>query len=294
MKKISSVLCCLILTTVGFSQVNSPPQTVPISTTASGAGSHSPNYGNLSPDYSPVSIGRGGVGNPTIDYRKPNKQEQKVLEVESSYADKFKTFLEKKNTGIFRLLTNDCGRDNRILYATPECTEYTMPGGGAAFSFRANTHRIWRLADLTYKDGSFLAGSKNSHGIIGNLGDLDIETLTLESPTVRDLNAFTPVKKRKLFKAQFEKIEKGINFNNVPFSNRAEIKENSTYLLRVIAYQSRWAYGDFYYDRRIDILVAFRVIKKDDDGLTILWTRLNKKSSPRIDLEMPEEEAKKD
>nr|MBA3334881.1 hypothetical protein [Acidobacteriota bacterium] len=66
--------------------------------------------------------------------------------------------------------------------------------------------------------------------------------------------------------------------------------ENTTYVLRSIAYDGKYfravegvAYNEFAFDKRRDVTVAFRIVRKDSDGsVTILWKEILRKNSPKI------------
>jgi hypothetical protein len=77
------------------------------------------------------------------------------------------------------------------------------------------------------------------------------------------------------------------------YKKTAPVVENATYALRVIAYKGNIlrTYRGFVFDmlagdKRIDLTLAFRVVRKDDDGgVTIIWRELARRESPRIKFE---------
>jgi hypothetical protein len=235
-------------------------------------------------------------------YRKPNERELKTVAVESEIIEKYKTFLSKNNTGIFRLMPDfGCNENKNVVVIKEECQKYSMPGGGSSFSFRRNTYRLRRLADLAFKDNIFFSGGKYTQGIIGVMGDVDLEKISINSVGIKQLSEFVPAAEYSAIEKQFKKIEQGLIVSGVLFSNKLKSKENITYVLRSIAYRGksyqaiadRLVYDEFEFDKRFDILVAFRVLKKEKDGgLIILWKELERKESPKI--EFPKEETKKD
>lgn len=161
----------------------------------------------------------------------------------------------------------------------------------SAYSFRKNTYRLWRLADLVYREGIFFAGGRYTQGIIGALGDVELDKVSLNSKGVKQLSEFVPIDEYKEIEQQYKKIEHGVVVNGIPFSNKLKIKENATYILRSIAYQgksyttvaARITYNEFDFDKRFDVLVAFRVLKKDkDQSVIILWKELERKESPKL------------
>jgi hypothetical protein len=235
-------------------------------------------------------------------YRKPTEKELKLVAVNTEFIEKYRTFLSKENTGIFRLIPDfGCNENRNIVVVKEECTKYSMPGSGSAFSFRKNGYRLWRLADLIYRENVLFSGSRYTQGILGALGDVDLEGLSLSSAGVKQLREFVPPSEYKVIEQQYKKIERGIIVGNVFFSNKMKVKEDSTYILRSIAYRgksytsvgTRVTYDEFEFDKRFDILIGFRVVKKDQDGsLLILWKELERKESPKLQFPKENEQAK--
>src|SRR5215204_3082397 len=122
-------------------------------------------------------------------FRKPTEQELKLVAVDPELFEKYKNFLAKDKTGIFRLMPDfGCNENRNVVVAKEECTKYSMPGSGSAYSFRKDNYRIWRLADLVYKEGVFYAGSRYAQGIIGVLGDFELDQISLNSGGVKQLS----------------------------------------------------------------------------------------------------------
>ncbi len=126
-----------------------------------------------------------------------------------------------------------------------------------------------------------------------SLGDLNLETITLETKGIKYISDFQPaldlIKAKELDYVLANTIEK----DGFKYKNQILIKTNDVYILRSIAYQGRiirflngFPYNEFDYDKRKDIIVAFKVVRIDDDGsVTILWKQLSSKDSPKIDIE---------
>ena len=85
------------------------------------------------------------------------------------------------------------------------------------------------------------------------------------------------------------------------YSNQADIVLDSTYLLRIIAYKNDnnlqrrlsklpaspndpvHVFEKLQNDNRLDLTIAFRIIRKDEHGnLTIIWRELDRKKPPVI------------
>lgn len=289
-------MCFLILSKTVFSQSSSTSQTILPSPPAQAA---SRVFENNTNSDSSNSDGYGGamrraIGAKKIEplYRKPTASELEFLKVEENLKDKYKQFLSQKNTGIFTLMPDlGCANDTKVVVATGICLQLTLPGAGASYSFRKNMYRLKRLADISFTDNQFLSKGKYAQGIIGNLGDVDIEKISLDSQGVKEINEFVPEKEKELIGTQYKKLEKGVIVNNILFSNKLKAVENSTFILRNVAYDTKhytaidgvWTYNEFEFDKRTDVLVAFRVLKKNEDGsLVILWKKLAERKSPKV------------
>jgi hypothetical protein len=224
-------------------------------------------------------------------YRIPSEQEQKSIAPDAEDQSRFADILKNKNAGLLRLMP-DLGCDEVTLQASrsERCDELTIPGGGAAFSFRTRTHRPWRFADLIYDGRSFLAFGQGSQGFLANIGDVELDQLNDSSPGMKFMTDFVPA-------TQFEKIRD----QNQAFSNRVidgdhvyskvvPVKMNVTYLMRSIAYKAYVErefegvrFNELSFDKRTDVLVAFRVVRMSPDrSVTLLWRELRNIDSPKI------------
>jgi len=231
-------------------------------------------------------------------YRKPSAKELQILAVEKELLQENRHFLNAKNTGIFRLVPDlGCNENKNVVTASEICLKYSMPGNGSGFSFRKGYHRIWRMSDLIYKENLFVTGSRYTLGIIGNLGDIELSKISLSAEVVKSLDDFSVANEYKAIENQYGKLSNGMILNNVFFSNRTRIAENSTYLLRSVAYRTKsfvvagvgGTYNEFEFDKRIDTLIAFKVLKIDGDGsVIILWKKLREKESPKLKFEQKE------
>lgn len=224
-------------------------------------------------------------------YRTPTREELETLspniEDKSRYAD----FLRQPNTGLIKLARDaGCAENTRIVVATPECLKYTMPGAGSSFSFRTKNYRLRRLADLTFTDNSFQATGVLLHGIFVKIGDVPLEKVTLQTNGLDFLMNFQPETDYEKARVIDRQLSEGIFKDNFQYRRGFYAVENTTYVLRSIAYDGKYfravegvAYNEFAFDKRRDVTVAFRIVRKDaDGGVTILWKELLRKDSPKI------------
>jgi len=140
-----------------------------------------------------------------------------------------------------------------------------------------------------------------SHEILVDLGDVPIEHVTLESPGVDVLNSFTPGTEFEAANKQFRDIATGIRSGPWNLSRSIMPQSDRTYAIRVVAFDNKdniqkrliqrrgrpdltlWMFQGIQSDKRIDVIVTFRVIRVEEDGnITILWKQLTRKKSPVI------------
>jgi hypothetical protein len=152
-------------------------------------------------------------------------------------------FLNQPDTGLIRLLP-------REKYDTATFKEnkksITLRGGGAYYSFVRLTHEYGYGSDIELANGMLISGFTGGHSrSLINLGDIPLETVSLETPAAKEL---ANVSNKKSSQSQ------------VP------LKLNSTYLLRSVD------------SAPSDILVAFKVVRIDSDESAIILWKLLKKS----------------
>lgn len=229
-------------------------------------------------------------------YRKPSEKELEAVLVEQELKQKYKDFLDDKDTGITHIVKDvGCAESQLVIVVSGDCLKYSMPGNGSAFSFRVNNYRIPRLADINFDGTYFKSRSIWQHGILVNIGDVPLETVNLQLPILKYLEDFRPALEYQNALSLENEINAGIRRQNLFYSRKVFAVENATFLLRSIAYRgiSRrsvegFVYNEFDYDKRKDIIIAFRIVRKYSDGsITILWKKLSSKTSPKL---LPETE----
>ncbi|MGI8638835.1 MAG: hypothetical protein ACR2MG_02630 [Pyrinomonadaceae bacterium] len=224
-------------------------------------------------------------------YRKPSKKELKAVAPKPELFEKYAEFLRQPNTGLTKLINDSgCADNAKIVVATDECLKYTMPGAGSSYSFRVENYRIPRLADLIFTENSFQASGILLHGIFVNIGDVRLDKVTLQTVGLKYLLDFQPEVDYAKAGEIDRQLSKGIRKDKFLYRRGLNAVENTTFVLRSIAYDGKYLraaggviYNEFSFDKRRDVIVAFRIVDKDDDGnVTILWKELANKKSPRI------------
>lgn len=223
-------------------------------------------------------------------YRKPKKDESKLLAVNREDLKKYARFLRLSDTGLTKLMMDrGCAEYTSVLNVSEECVKYTMPGAGSSFSFRTENYRIRRLSDLTYREDGFHSLGVLSHSLLAHIGDVPLEEITIETDGLRFLNAFETVTDFEQAREKDRRLIDGIETDGFFYSRKAEALENATYVLRVVAYRGSYyraaqgfVYDELDFDERRDVTVAFRVVRRETDSVTILWKVLSNQKSPAI------------
>ena len=133
-------------------------------------------------------------------YREPTDRELESLAVDPVDAEKYADFLRSPNTGIFKLVPDrGCAASTSVISANEQCLKYTMPGNGSAFSFRKESYRIPRVADILYSDGMFRTTGVLQHSMLSNIGDLPMESISDQTDGMRYLTALVPSRSHEFF-----------------------------------------------------------------------------------------------
>ena len=224
-------------------------------------------------------------------YRKTTDKELQLLAPNAEDLRKYDDFLRQSNTGIIKLAEDKgCSENLNVMITTPDCSTYSMPGAGSSFSFRVNDYRIPRLADITFSQNSFQATGINLHGIFVELGDVPLEQVNLQTKGLEFPVNFNAEPDSQKARELDQQLIKGIENNGFLYSRSIGIKNNMTYVLRSIAYRGKYlrtenklTYNELDFDKRNDVIIAFRVVRLEEDGsVTILWKQLAKQDSPKI------------
>lgn len=305
MKKVILFWGLFLLCFTGSFAQTSTPTPVPVPTPdkpsrAAQAIEQAGTFGAVNPGYAPGSIEfRQMILQMSVRplYRKPTKDELKVVAPDSDLRNKFADFLRREDTGLFKFVVDyGCARNDKIVAATENCLKFTMPGAGNSYSFRTNNYRIRRLADLTFTGKSFYVTGILTHGILVNIGDVPLENITLQTAGTKFLSEFQPVSDlEKAVEIERELIS-GIKKDGFLYSRALSAVENTTYLLRSIAYNGKIlravrgiTYNELDFDKRKDVIIAFRVVRRDEDGsVTILWKELLEKDAPKLKRKLTE------
>lgn len=224
-------------------------------------------------------------------YRKPNGKELVALAPSEAWLKRYADMLREPKTGIFKLVPDSgCTNNLRVVDAREGCLKYSLPGSGNSYSFRTESYRIRHLADLTYDGENVFLTGIFMHAIITDLGDVPLEQVSSEAPGMKFLSDFKPSATAHEVGLIDHTFLKGIEVKGYRYAKSVPVKANSTYGFRGVAYRGKVVrsvqglrYNELDYDDREDVLIAFRIVERTEDGsITIVWRQLSELEAPRI------------
>jgi hypothetical protein len=174
----------------------------------------------------------------------------------------FAEFLRQPETGLIRLLPRE-KYQKRI----------TIVGGGAYYSFSRRTHNYGQGSDLSLEQDYFSVGFAGADfGYLLMLNDVSLEAVIPETEGVQFLAALSSPSVEPEARQQQHHAHAGVKHGDFTYKNRLPVHVGKTYVVRSVSYNDA------------DTLVAFRVVRKDDDGSVILlWKMLKQFPTPKLD-----------
>ena len=190
------------------------------------------------------------------------EKEELFLSVSEEDRARFAEFLKQPDTGIIRLLPREKYQDKTMIR-----------GGGAYYSFTRLTHEYGYGSDIELQQGRFSVGFAGADfGFICDIGSAPIEQVTLDHPAVHFPLTFAAPTTEPEARQHQRLSSTGFNAAGFYYDNDVVVFESRTYILRSINYGAS------------DVLIVFRAIREDSDGsMVLLWKRLKKFSTPRLE-----------
>jgi hypothetical protein len=189
------------------------------------------------------------------------KEEKRLLAVPREDRDTYAGFLKQKHTGLIRLLPRESFE-----------RKLALRGGGAYYSFVHREHMYGYGSDIELQGGYFSVGFAGADfGFLVDLGDMPLESVSAETDAVRFVAEFkTPSAEREAREIQQQLARSmGWRAGTSPYRRRLPAVVGHTYVVRSVNYD------------RSDVLVAFRVLRQDDDGsVLLLWKSLKEYTPP--------------
>jgi hypothetical protein len=224
------------------------------------------------PPYGDYTVPKGAnisdIGSPRL-YDPDRLRENRVVKkgpLAPSVSDRqaLASFLRTKNTGLIRLLSREAQAELR----SGTKKQHSIPGGGVFYSFTELSHAYPYVSDISLARGDLSVGSS---GMLTRLGDVPLEEITVGDPRLLFISTYAPSRDPFVAQAERSRFRQGVTVEGALYSKGLPADEKVTYLLRSIVY------------RKADILVAFRVVKKESNGsVTLAWKLLKKYPVPKL------------
>ena len=223
--------------------------------------------------------------------KKPTKEQKKRLAPNAQDLAKYRGFLEKPRTGIFRLMPDiGCTANINIIRADAACLNYIPES--SYYSFREKEHSIEMLSDIRLRNGYLISDGILSQSILVHLGETELEEIAPTDEALKFLSRFSPNAQGGEAQKQYLQLIRGVKTGSFEYKKALPVIENAAYALRVIAYKGNifrsfrgYRFDILEGDKRIDITLIFRVIRKEQDGsVTLLWKEIERRDAPRLIL----------
>lgn len=197
------------------------------------------------------------------------------------------SFLKDSNTGIFKLLPlPECVPLNQVVPGFNANNEQEVSRSfecfqenevlkffANAYSFREKKHLIIYKSDLVLEKGFLVTPEASVQTILVNLGDIQLNKVTLDSEGMKFLVSFKPKPLINDAVIQSLQIRDSITVGSYIYRNSLPVEENSTIALRSIAYSDSTASSG----KNADVIIVFRIVRRQLDGaVTILWKELSR------------------
>ncbi|MEZ5429232.1 MAG: hypothetical protein R2747_23495 [Pyrinomonadaceae bacterium] len=238
------------------------------------------------------------------------KRRAAILAPDPEDAARYREFLSRPGTGLFRLIPNFNCQHDFIIYAEGDCANAVSDSW--VYSFRLKDHPIksafW---DIRLDSEELVADGFLSQTIMVSLGDVAPENFSAADPGMKFLADFSPARQVADAREQSAELSRGITSGDHLYSNRLKFAENTTYGLRIIAYrsddrQSRGAeinkdktalvvkddprFWNLRGDPRSDLTIIFRVVRKEENGgISILWKEISRREGPILNFPQNED-----
>jgi hypothetical protein len=179
-------------------------------------------------------------------------EERELLAPPQGAVAQHAAFLAQPDTGLVRLLPRE-KFDGKLA----------VRGGGAYYSFAHLVHEYNYGSDIGLEKERFGVPSAGAgYGFLFDLGDTALEEVTTETGPVKFLASFTPPAAEPEARKIQLRFHDGYQDGWFVYRRFVPAVAGHTYVVRAVDYN------------RSDVLVVFRVLSKDEDGVVLLWKML--------------------
>lgn len=147
----------------------------------------------------------------------------------------------------------------------------TVQGGGSYYSFTTKSHDYQKIAQIGLEQNYLKVGFAGAdYGFIADLGETPLTEITKEAAEVNFLLNYKPPTNEPEVRIEQRKTW-SYEVDGLVFKDRIAAVVGHTYVLRAISFGNA------------DVLVAFKVHRKDSDGsLIIFWKLIENFESPNL------------
>jgi hypothetical protein len=193
--------------------------------------------------------------------------ETKYIAISADDRATFAEFLSQPDTGLIRLMP----REKFDTYSNQK-SGLTMRGGGSFYSFTRRAQDYGFATELGLEQGYLKVGFYGaSYGMLTKLEGVRLEDVSTEIPSVAYLAKYIAVAAEPDARVEQRRFQNGIVVDDVPYKDRIRAEVGATYLLRAVNFEEA------------DVLVAFKIVRQDEDGsLIITWKLLQKYPTPKL------------
>ncbi|HEY8561231.1 MAG TPA: hypothetical protein VIL74_12720 [Pyrinomonadaceae bacterium] len=143
--------------------------------------------------------------------------------------------------------------------------------GGAYYSFTNRSHDYQKIAQISLEDDYLSVGFAGAdYGFFSDLGNVPLAEVSTDTGGIEFLLNYKPPTSESAARAE-QKKSHNYETENATFARRVPVSLDFTFALRAISFD------------RADVLVAFRIHRRDKDGsLIVFWKPLKNFEVPML------------
>lgn len=219
------------------------------------------------------------VGSIELPIYKLSKADKLLIAPDAALKSAYAEFLRLPDTEITKILNVSCFEIGDVKLSNG--CKSGIPGYGSFYSFNHKRHLSWESSNIHLDKDQFVTTGFSTLGIIVSLGEVEIEKLSLQSDGVKFLADFVPAEIKSEAEKQVEKIKNGIKAGSYVYKQAEKVKESTVYAMRSVAYRSKVRAASF--NARKDIIVTFKVIRREENGnVVLIWRQLQTKDASEL------------
>ncbi|MGB7067935.1 MAG: hypothetical protein WBD22_00385 [Pyrinomonadaceae bacterium] len=155
--------------------------------------------------------------------------------------------------------------------------QFVMKGGGAYYSFLRKTHEYGYGSDLQLGNSEFSVGfAGGDYGFLIDLGDVSLASVDEAHPMIQFMVDYTPPNDLPTIRIEQRKFD-SFDAGGFRYERSVRAYVGHTYAVRSISFS------------RSDVLVAFKVHRRDIDGsMIVFWKLLKEFPKTEIRRDVPE------